>query len=188
MDSGKLVVGLVGMPGSGKSLVVKAAQKRGYAVVVMGDVVREETRNRELELNPQNVGNVMLELRKAGGNGVIAEKCVPKIENAENEHVIIDGLRSLYEADVFKAHFPTFTLIAVHASPETRFKRLNTRGRSDDTAEWQVFHERDMRELSVGLGSAIAMAERIVINENSMEETNGKIEEALSRVEEKWTN
>jgi dephospho-CoA kinase len=187
MNSGKLVVGLVGMPGSGKSIIVEAAQKRGYAVVVMGDVVREETRNHGLELTPQNVGKVMLELRKTGGNGVIAEKCIPRIENAKNELLIIDGLRSLYEADVFKAHFPTFTLIAVHASPETRFKRLNTRRRSDDTAEWQIFHERDMRELSVGLGSAIAMAEYVIINDNSIEETRAKIEEILSRVEAKWT-
>ena len=186
MDSSKLVVGLVGMPGAGKSLAVEVAQQRGYTVVVMGDVVREETRNRGLELTPQNVGKVMLELRKAGGNGVIAEKCVPKIETAEGERVIIDGLRSLYEADVFKTHFSKFTLVAVHASPETRFKRLNSRGRSDDTDEWQVFHERDMRELSVGLGSAIALAEHVVVNETSMEEANAKIDETLCRVEEKW--
>ena len=43
MNSDKLVVGLAGMPGSGKSLVVETAQQEGYAVVVMGDVIREET-------------------------------------------------------------------------------------------------------------------------------------------------
>lgn len=187
MKADKLVIGLVGMPGAGKSLVVEAAERRGYAVVVMGDVVREETRNRGLELNPKNMGQVMLELRKIGGNGVIAEKCVPKIEQAEGAKIVIDGLRSLHEAEVFKAHFPKFTLIAVHASPETRFKRLNNRGRSDDPADWEVFRERDLRELSVGLGNAIAMAEYIIVNENSIKETNAKVEDVLRRVEEKWT-
>ena len=69
----------------------------------MGDVVREETRKRGLELNPKNIGAVMLDLRKTGGAGVIAEKCVPSIEQTKSSKVIVDGLRSLDEADVFKA-------------------------------------------------------------------------------------
>ena len=180
------MVGLVGMPGAGKSLVVEEAQRIGYAIVTMGDVVREETRKRGLELNPKNVGQVMLELRKTGGNGVIAEKCIRKIEHEESERVLVDGLRSLHEVDVFKARFPKFTLVAIHASPITRFKRLNHRGRSDDPDEWEVFRERDIRELSVGLGNAVALAEYIIVNEDSRKETNAKVEEVLRRVEEKW--
>src|SRR3990170_4724391 len=125
MKADKLVVGLVGMPGSGKSVVVETAQQKGYEVVVMGDVIREETRKRGLQLNPKNIGAVMLDLRKKGGQGVIAEKCVPRIERADSNKIIIDGLRSLNEAEVFKQHFPSFSLLAVHASPETRFNRLN---------------------------------------------------------------
>lgn len=186
MNADKLVVGLVGMPGSGKSLVVKAAQQEGYTVVVMGDVIREETQNRGLDLNPKNVGKVMLELRKTGGNSVIAEKCIPKISKQESSKIIIDGLRSLHEAETFKAHFAKFSLIAVHAAPETRFRRLNRRGRSDDPASWDVFHERDARELSVGLGNAIAMAEYFIINEKSRYATRAKVKETLRMVEKKW--
>jgi dephospho-CoA kinase len=186
MKANKLVVGLVGMPGSGKSLVVETAQQKGYEVVVMGDVVREETRKRGLELNPKNIGAVMLDLRKKGGQGVIAEKCVPKIERTKSSKVIIDGLRSLNEADVFKQHFPSFSLVAVHASPETRFNRLNRRRRSDDPDGWEIFRERDMRELTVGLGNAIAMAEYMIINEDDKKATQAKVAEILELVEEKW--
>ena len=186
MNADKLIIGLVGMPGAGKSLVVETAQEDGYAVVVMGDVIREETQKRGLELNPKNIGKVMLELRKTGGNSVIAEKCIPKILRQESSKVIVDGLRSLHEADAFKAHFAKFSLMAVHASPETRFNRLYRRCRSDDPDGWEVFHERDARELSVGLGDAIVMAEYLVINENNRESTRAKVREALRRVEEKW--
>lgn len=186
MRTHKLVVGLVGMPGSGKSVVVGTAREKGYDVVVMGDVVREETRKRGLELNPKNVGVVMLDLRKKGGIGVIAEKCVSRIEQRESSKVIVDGLRSLNEADVFKAHFPGFSLIAVYASPRTRFSRLNRRRRSDDPGVWEVFRERDMRELSVGLGNAIAMAEYVIVNEDYRKETKAKVVETLARVEERW--
>ncbi|MGD0994479.1 MAG: AAA family ATPase [Candidatus Bathyarchaeia archaeon] len=186
MYADKIVVGLAGMPGSGKSLVVETARELGYAIVVMGDVIRDETANRGLDLTPQNVGKVMLQLREEGGNTVVAEKCIPKIEAQASSKVLVDGLRSLYEVDVFKAHFAKFSLVAVHASPETRFNRLFNRHRSDDPSGWEVFRDRDMRELSVGLGNVVAMAEQMIVNDNSVEEVKLKVVESLQRIEEKW--
>jgi len=182
----KLVIGLVGMPGSGKSVVVDTARELGYDIVVMGDVIRQETLKRGLELTPQNVGKVMLQLREECGNYVIAQKCIPKIEEQTSSKVLVDGLRSLFEADIFKEHFAKFSLVAVHASPETRFNRLSNRRRSDDPAEWKVFKERDLRELSVGLGNVIAMAGQVIVNDNSFEHVKAKVKESLMRIEEKW--
>ena len=186
MNSDKIVIGLAGMPGAGKSLFVEAATELGYAIVVMGDVIRQETLKRGLELTPQNVGKVMLQLREEGGSCVIAEKCIPKIDEQTSNKVLVDGLRSLNEADTFKEHFANFTLVAVHASPKTRFNRLFCRGRSDDPNNWAVFHERDMRELSVGLGNVIAMAEQILVNDNSMEQFKAQVKDNLGWIEEKW--
>ena len=186
MNADKIVVGLAGMPGSGKSLVVNAARQLGYAIIVMGDVVREETVKRGLDLTPTNVGKVMLELRAEGGNTVVASKCVPKIEEQASAKVLVDGLRSLHEADAFKKHFAKFTVAAVHASPETRFSRLFCRRRSDDPDGWVVFRERDIRELSVGLGDVIAMAEQLIVNDNSAEDAKFAAKKALERIESKW--
>jgi dephospho-CoA kinase len=186
VNADKLVIGLAGMPGSGKSVVVDTARELGYDVVVMGDVVRQETTKRGLELTPENVGKVMLELRAEGGNYVIAQKCIPKIAEQNSPKVLVDGLRSLYEASIFKENFAKFNLLAVHASPETRFSRLSNRRRSDDPTEWKVFNERDMRELSVGLGNVIAMAQQIIENDNSFEHVKAKVRESLRKIEEKW--
>jgi dephospho-CoA kinase len=152
----------------------------------MGDIVREETRKRGLELNPKNIGRVMLELRKEGGASVIADKCIPKIEQQKSKKVIVDGVRSLSEVEAFKKHFSNLSLIAVHASPETRFKRLFNRRRSDDPDGWDVFQERDMRELGVGLGDAIAMAEYLIINENSKANAKAVAKNFIWRIERKW--
>ncbi|MGB9684830.1 MAG: AAA family ATPase [Candidatus Bathyarchaeales archaeon] len=183
---GKLIVGLAGMPGAGKSVVVNVAKAMGYGVVVMGDVVREEVAKRGLEPTPENLGRIMLELREKEGANVIAGKCIKKIQDAEEQKVIVDGVRSLAEVEEFRKQFPKFTLLAVHASPETRFKRLYNRQRSDDPKNWQIFHERDMRELSVGLGNAIAMAEHLIVNEDNLETVKRKTREVLRKVEEKW--
>jgi dephospho-CoA kinase len=186
MTADKLVVGLAGMPGSGKSLVVATARLEGYGVVVMGDVVREETKKRGLELSPKNIGAVMLKLRKNGGASVVADKCIPKIERKRSGKVIVDGIRSLSEVEAFKKHFPNFSLIAVHASSEARFNRLYRRRRSDDPDGWELFHERDMRELGVGVGNAIAMAEYVIVNETNRDAVKARAKKALRRIERKW--
>jgi len=175
------------MPGAGKSVVlVETAQEVGYNVIVMGDIIREEATKRGLDLNPTNVGKVMLELRNAHGNSVIADKCVSKIEQKESQKVIVDGIRSLHEVNIFKKHFSKFILLAIHASPETRFQRLFNRGRTDDPNKVEVFNERDMRELGVGIGNAIAMAQYIIINEKSQEEAKNSVKSTLMEIESKW--
>jgi dephospho-CoA kinase len=184
--SNKLVIGLAGMPGAGKSAVVTVAKVKGYGVVIMGNVVREEAERRYLEPTPENLGKIMLELRQKEGNSVMAKRCVLKIDAAKEQKIIVDGIRSLSEVEEFKERFPKFSLIAIHSSPETRFKRVYRRQRSDDPKNWGLFHERDMRELSVGLGNAIAMAEHIIINEESLEIVKEKIKEILGKVEQKW--
>jgi dephospho-CoA kinase len=188
MNTEKLVVGLAGMPGSGKSLVVEVAMEMGYGVVVMGDVIREETQMQGLELNPKNIGQVMLELRSKGGASVVADRCILRIEHLENDKVIVDGLRSFAEVCTFKRVFSNFRLVAVYASPEIRFNRIYRRQRSDDPDGWELFHERDMRELGVGLGDVIAMAEYLVINENNNNKDNMKavVEKFFRSIERKW--
>lgn len=186
MTRDKLVVGLTGMPGSGKSLALNVATESSYDIVVMGNIVREEAKRRNLEPTPENIGRIMLELRQTEGSSVIAQRCLSKIENAKTRRVFVDGIRSLAEAEELKKHFPTFTLIAIHSSPETRFKRLNRRQRSDDPDDQRIFNERDNRELSVGLGNAIAMAEHMIINEEDPQTAKEMMREALKKVEEKW--
>ena len=182
----KLVIGLTGMPGAGKSVVVKALQDAGYSVVAMGDVIREETAKKGLPPTPQNIGKVMLELRALGGENVVAEHCIPKIEEKESSIVLVDGIRSYAEVEVFQKNFARFTLVAVHASPQLRFNRLSVRGRSDDPKSWELFRERDARELNVGIGKAIALAEYIIINDDSIEVLSDRAKQILRQVEQKW--
>jgi dephospho-CoA kinase len=186
MSADKLIVGLSGMPGSGKSIVVNIAKNKGYGIVVMGDIIRKETKKLGLPLTPKNIGKVMLDLRKNWGNNIIAKKCIPKIDAISSQKVLIDGIRSLDELNLFKKHFSRFSLIAIHSSPETRYKRLNHRGRSDDPKDRKIFHERDIRELNVGLGQVIELSDYILINEFTIDELKSRCKKIFERIEEKW--
>ncbi len=170
------------MPGAGKGVVRRAVQKLDYPFVVMGDEVREEVKRRNLNPTPENMGKTMLNLRETEGLATIAKRCIPKIENENQKIVFIDGIRSLVEVQEFKKHFPDFMLLAIHASPKTRYKRLFRRRRSDDPTDWETFIERDLRELGIGMGSVIAVADYMIVNEGSIMQLKQKTLRFLNRV------
>ncbi len=174
------LIGITGMPGSGKSAIFKISKKYNIPVVSMGDIVRYETKKNNLELNPENVGNTAIELRKKYGNEAIAVPCLKYIEeNYKNASVvIIEGIRSMYEVNYFKKYYP-IKIIAIHSSPKTRFERLSKRCREDDTDEWNKFVERDLRELGFTIGNVIALSDYIVINEGSYEDYLKNLEKTL---------
>jgi len=182
----KILIGVAGMPGAGKAVIKTAAESMGYAVVIMGDEIREETKRRGLEPTPENIGKTMLRLREEEGPTAVAKRCIPKIEKAKTDTVFVDGVRSLDEVEEFKKHFAGFSLIAVHSSPETRFQRLSRRKRSDDPRGWDVFSQRDLRELSVGQGDVIALADYMIVNEGTYEEFNAEVRSVLEAVIERW--
>ena len=183
----KTVIGVAGMPGAGKTEISRIANETGSDAVYMGDVIREEANLRRLEPTPKNIGSIMLKLREEEGPTVVAKRCIPKIISTNTDVVLVDGVRSLNEVQEFKKSFSDFFLIAVHSSPETRFKRLFRRKRSDDPNGWKVFLERDLRELCVGQGNVMVMSDYMIVNEGTLDDYKAKIREVLEAATKKWT-
>jgi dephospho-CoA kinase len=175
-------VGVAGMPGSGKGAFRKMLQKMGYPVVIMGDVVREEVKRRNLKPTPENLGKTMLNLRELEGPAAVAKRCIPKLKKATGRIVGVDGIRSLAEVEEFKKHFPNFILIAIHASPKTRYQRMFRRKRSDDPPNWENFMERDLRELGVGMGAVIAAADHTIVNERTSAQLKTEIRRVMKEI------
>ena len=177
----KLVI-LTGMPGSGKSEVADAFHNAGFPVIVMGDVIRKEVERRGMDVNPKNNKLVMLELRKLDGPGAVAKHCLESLRNSDSKVVVIEGCRSLAEVDVFDDYAEDVCIVCVHTSPKTRFSRLQKRGRKDDPQDWATFRERDLREVSVGLGAVIALSDIVVVNEGTLEELRNKSNNLVQRL------
>ncbi len=174
----KLVI-ITGMPGAGKSVVANIFREHEYPVIVMGDVIREQARRRGLDPDSESTKKIMLELRELDGPGAVAKKCLAILQSQESNIVVIEGCRSLAEVDVFDDFATDLTIICVHSSPKTRFRRLQERGRKDAPPDWLVFKERDMREIAVGLGGVIAMADIMIVNEGPLETLRKKTIEIL---------
>jgi dephospho-CoA kinase len=186
MEEEKKIIGITGMPGSGKGTATEALKKAGYPVVVMGDLIREETEKRGLPPTPENMGKVMLKIREEGGPGVVAKRCLPKIREANGPIVIVEGIRGMAEVNEFREHFPDMYLVAIHASPQKRFQRLRRRRRSDDPKKLEEFRTRDLRELVVGVGAVIAVADHIIINETTPKQLVKNTMKMLEKAKKHW--
>lgn len=162
------VICVAGMPGCGKEEFLKVAEEKGLLVVRMGDVVREEARRRGLEITDANVGGLANEERKRHGYGVWAERTLPHIRG---ELALVDGVRGRDEITVFHREFGgRLVVLAVHASPATRYQRILGRKRADDVVSREEFEQRDRRELSWGLSDVIALADVMVVNDRDIDE------------------
>jgi len=169
----KLAVCITGMPGSGKTTVANMLTQLGFKVVTLGDVIREEAAKRNLPSTDENLGMVMREIRAEGGKGAVANLALKKIVEA-GRLCVVDGIRCLDEVSVISGVAET-KLLAIHASPQIRFARILSRNRSDSTTNWEKFKERDRRELEIGVGEAIALADEVISNNDITKEDLQKI-------------
>jgi len=179
----RLIVCLTGMPGAGKSTVASFLKEKGFAVVTMGDAVREEAKRQGLEPTDVNLGKLMLKLRQDLGQGAVAHLVLQKLErDGSMGNVVIDGIRSIPEVEVLK-RVGLVRLLAIHASQDTRFRHLKDRGRSDAPTNTDEFTGRDKRELSVGISEAIALADETLSNN---ELTLAQLKERAYAIIEEW--
>ncbi|MFX1279995.1 MAG: AAA family ATPase [Promethearchaeota archaeon] len=167
-----ITIGLIGLPGSGKTTAIDAIKDLG-TVLSMGDVVRNEAKKREFSLNDENLGNIAKELREKYGPGIIAERCVEIIKHKKERVIIVDGVRSFAEVKVFRKYWK-FPIIAIVVSEKNRFKWLFERGRSDDPRTIDDLKERDSREIQFGLNEVIEKADFIIENCSSIEDLKEK--------------
>ena len=170
------------MPGSGKSTITSALKAMDLETLNLGDGVRAEAKRRNLEPSGDNLGKLMLELREKNGPGAIAELLTEPIKNSQSKVIIIDGVRSTAEIEVLK-NVGSVKLLSIEASADTRYKFLSARGRSDDPKTREKFEERDNREIGVGLGESIAIADETIVNSDI---TLDELTELAHKVIEKW--
>ncbi len=171
------VIGIVGLPGSGKGECSRIAQQAGIPVVTMGDVIRNEVRKAGLPPLDTHMGEIAQKLREEQGMGAIAIACIPIIEQIQTQFILIDGIRGDAEVQIFKDHFPSFILIAIKADSFVRLSRLQNRKRTDDCITIEDLTRRDTRETSWGLLHALEMADVTIMNNGSLQEFEEQVTE-----------
>ena len=175
------IMGISGMPGSGKSIVSDMATEKGALIVSMGDIVREEAKKRG-ESSKETAKN----LRAEHGQYIVAELTIKKIKKLQDEGneklIIVEGIRSPHEVEMFKENFDNFIILSVFTNPAIRFERLKLRMREDDSQDYAEFKKRDDTGLGFGIGTVIALSDKLIINESDLDSFTEKIDEYFSEI------
>ena len=177
------VVSIVGMAGAGKSEVARVFEEYGFVRIRFGDVTDTELKNRGLELNEENERYVRELLRQEQGMDAYARLNRSLIDSArKHSNVVIDGLYSWEEYTFLKDHYgEDFSVVAVLASPRTRYTRLSGRKIRPLTAQESASRDRAEIE-NVNKGGPIAMADFTIINESSLADMKKEVERIISRL------
>jgi len=178
------VLGVVGLPASGKGEFSKIAADMGIPVIVMGDMIRKAVKAAGLEPTDANFGMTANRLRAEQGMDAIARLCIPEITARAGPLVLIDGIRGDTEVALFRKNFSGFTLISITSSFDNRLARIAARARSDDFTSADALRNRDERELGWGLGNALKQADITITNEGSLEEFSSAVRTLLRDMEQ----
>jgi len=175
------VVAIVGMAGSGKSEVARVFEDRGFIRIRFGDITDEDVKKRGLPLNEKNERYVREQFRQEHGMAAYAKLNLSRIDAAlKKTHVVIDGLYSWEEYNFLKDRFGAdFQVVAVWASPKTRYARLRSRATRPLTLEEAAARDRSEIE-NTNKGGPIAMADFTVTNESTLEDLRQQVRKALT--------
>lgn len=185
------IIFIVGMAGSGKSLISDELVSQGFAFLRFGQITLDEMKKRGLEVNGTNEKKIREEFRKKHGMGAFALFNIPKFDELlKKSYVVGDGLYSWSEYKILKEKYKeAMYVIAVYAPPEVRYQRLEARkAKNDEKNRFRSFTKeeakaRDYAEIeNIEKGGPIAMADFTIINTGTREEAKKEVRDILKKI------
>ncbi len=176
------VVAIVGMPGSGKSILSTHMKTLGFPVIRFGGIIIDEVKGRGLEITPRNEQIVREELRERLGMDACAQIAMPQIKSEMSNHqlVVIDGLYSYSEYSTLKQEFGSgLIVVAVFTPKRLRYRRLSLR--LDRPLTEEEAERRDYLEIErLEKGGPIALADFTLVNDGTSEKLIQQMEIVLN--------
>ena len=177
-----LILGLTGPNAAGKGEIARALSARGFTVHSLSDVVREVARAEGRDQSRETLIEIGQRLRREAGPGVLAERILGRLSSP----AVVDSIRAPAEVEVLR-RVPGFRLLGVDAPVALRWQRAVARGREGDLPDLQTFVAREERENldspdSQQLRRTLALADRVVVNDGTVEE----LLERVSLVLQSW--
>lgn len=187
MDNVKILA-IVGMSGSGKSVIVDYLTSKGYPKVYFGGMIYKEMEKRGIARTEDGESEKKFreEIRETEGKDWVVRQVIAETHDlisAGQKRIVLDGVYSWTEYCALKHEFPkALTFLAVVVDKKLRYERVAVRpGRAFDAA---AIRERDRSEIeNLEKGGPIAAADYYVLNNGTIEDTTNQLESILKKIE-----
>ena len=182
------ILAVVGMSGSGKSVVVDYLTKKGYPKVYFGGMIYKEMEKRGIARTEDGESEKKFreEIREKEGKDWVVRQVIAETKDlisAGQKRIVLDGVYSWTEYVTLKHEFPTcLTFVAVVVDKKLRYDRVAKRpGRAFDA---KAIRERDRSEIeNLEKGGPIAAADYYILNNGSIEDAERALDQILKEIE-----
>ena len=187
MDNVKILA-VVGMSGSGKSVVVDYLTSKGYPKVYFGGMIYKEMEKRGIERTEDGESEKKFreEIREKEGKDWVVNQVIAETKDliaAGQKRIILDGVYSWTEYRILKHEFPqNLIFVAIVVDKNLRYDRVAKRpGRAFDA---KAIRERDRSEIeNLEIGGPIVAADYYILNNGSKEEIYSRLDEILKEID-----
>ena len=181
------ILAIVGMSGSGKSVVVDYLTEKGYPKVYFGGMIYKEMEKRGIERTEDGESEKKFreEIREKEGKDWVVKQVIAETKDlisAGQKRIVLDGVYSWTEYKILKHEFPKcLTFIAVVVDKNIRYERVANRpGRSFDAA---AIRERDRSEIeNLEKGGPSVAADYYILNNGTVDELKTRLDEILKEI------
>ncbi len=187
-DKDVKILAIVGMSGSGKSVVVDHLTDLGFPKIYFGGMIYKEMEKRGIERTPdgESEKNFREMIRETEGKDWVVRQVIEEAKGlieAGQKRVVLDGLYTWTEYKILKKEFPgQMSVLAVVVDKAIRHKRVSKRTERPFNAE--EIQERDRSEIeNLEKGGPIAMADYYLLNNSSVEELQAGVDEVLKKID-----
>jgi dephospho-CoA kinase len=183
MATNQIIIGIVGMPGSGKSTVADHFVKKYKATKVhLGDFIWQWLGRRGIKPSEEAGNMAALYMWVEYGDIPLAQWAYDQTKKSKAKIILLDSLRTLEEARFFQLKFgDKFHVIAVLASPAARLHRIQKRARFGPLSKLE-FRVRDREELRLGVGDLIASSNHYIDANQTVPKVEKQVDELVKHL------
>ena len=180
----RLIIGLIGLPGSGKGTVANLLQKEyGAKYTRFSGIISDLLDRLAIEKSRENMIKMSETLRQTFGEDALSYAIGQDVLKAKGQIIVLDGIRRPGDIVALEP-LPQFHLVSVEAPPELRFERMKARGEkaTEATMTREQFLAEEQAPTEVTIPAVMERAEFHLDNSGSKEDLETKARELMKQL------